>query len=61
MVFLIYFGLKGNKAMHELFKMFLNLDDFEIVPQYPGYPEDELLEALGMTHICYAFFVYKLS
>ena len=42
-------GLEGEKAMHDLFKMFLNLDDVVNVPQYPGYPGYQLLEALGQV------------
>jgi hypothetical protein len=34
--------LKGDKPLRDLFKLFLNLDDFVNVPQYPGY---QLLEA----------------
>ena len=31
--------------------MFLNLDDFVNVPQYPGYPGFQLLDALIQTYI----------
>ena len=37
--------------MPELYKMFLNLDDFENVPQYPGYRGYQLLEALHAGYI----------
>ena len=56
--------LKCYKAMRELSKMFLNLDDSVNFPQYPGYQGYQLLEALPVGQICSAltdqFIFHKL-